>query len=57
LLSPAAGEKPICRARVIKPGRQVSVVAADVFCVGDGVEKPYGNGARLDRDVQRGRCR
>jgi uncharacterized protein (TIGR00369 family) len=39
LLSPAAGEKLICRARVIKPGRQVSVVAADVFCVGDGVEK------------------
>src|SRR6478609_6579307 len=39
LLSPAAGEKLICRARVIKPGRQVSVVAADVFCVTDGVEK------------------
>jgi acyl-coenzyme A thioesterase PaaI-like protein len=29
----------ICRARVIKPGRQVAVVAADVFCVIDGVEK------------------
>ncbi|MGX4772318.1 PaaI family thioesterase [Bradyrhizobium guangdongense] len=39
LLSPAVGEKLICRARVIKPGRQVSVVAADVFCVNDGVEK------------------
>ncbi|MBR0827954.1 PaaI family thioesterase [Bradyrhizobium manausense] len=39
LLSPAVGEKLICRARVIKPGRQVSVVAADVFCVTDGVEK------------------
>lgn len=39
LLSPAVGEKLICRARVIKPGRQVSVVAADVFCVSDGVEK------------------
>jgi hypothetical protein len=24
---------------VIKSGRQVSVVAADVFCVSDGVEK------------------
>jgi hypothetical protein len=24
---------------VIKPGRQVAVVAADVFCVIDGVEK------------------
>jgi uncharacterized protein (TIGR00369 family) len=39
LLSPAAGERLICRARVIKPGRQVAVVAADVFCVIDGVEK------------------
>jgi uncharacterized protein (TIGR00369 family) len=39
LLSPATGERLICRARVIKPGRQVAVVAADVFCVIEGVEK------------------
>jgi acyl-coenzyme A thioesterase PaaI-like protein len=39
LLSPAAGERLICRARVIKPGRQVAVVAADVFCVTAGIEK------------------
>jgi uncharacterized protein (TIGR00369 family) len=39
LLSPATGERLICRARVIKPGRQVAVVAADVFSVTDGVEK------------------
>jgi uncharacterized protein (TIGR00369 family) len=39
LLSPATGERLICRARVIKPGRQVAVVAADVFCVTDGMEK------------------
>jgi uncharacterized protein (TIGR00369 family) len=39
LLSPATGERLICRARVIKPGRQVAVVAADVFCVIDGKEK------------------
>jgi uncharacterized protein (TIGR00369 family) len=39
LLSPASGERLICRARVIKPGRQVAVVAADVFCVIDGAEK------------------
>jgi uncharacterized protein (TIGR00369 family) len=39
LLSPATGERLICRARVIKPGRQVAVVAADVFCVSNGVEK------------------
>src|SRR5262249_55601007 len=39
LLSPATGERMICRARVVKPGRQVAVVAADVFCLTDGVEK------------------
>ncbi len=39
LLSPATGERLICRARVIKPGRQVAVVAADVFCVTGGIEK------------------
>jgi uncharacterized protein (TIGR00369 family) len=39
LLSPASGDRLICRARVIKPGRQVAVVAADVFCVTDGIEK------------------
>ena len=39
LLSPATGERLICRAKVIKPGRQVAVVAADVFCVTDGIEK------------------
>lgn len=39
LLSPASGDRLICRARVIKPGRQVAVVAADVFCIIDGKEK------------------
>jgi uncharacterized protein (TIGR00369 family) len=39
LLSPAVGERLICRARVIKPGRQVAVVAADVFCIINGIEK------------------
>jgi uncharacterized protein (TIGR00369 family) len=39
LLAPASGARLICRARVIKPGRQVAVVAADVFCVIDGKEK------------------
>jgi len=39
LLSPATGERLVCRARVIKPGRQVAVVAADVFCVTGGIEK------------------
>src|ERR1700687_1375440 len=39
LLSPASGERLVCPARVVKPGRQVAVVAADVFCLIDGVEK------------------
>jgi uncharacterized protein (TIGR00369 family) len=39
LLSPASGERLICRARVIKAGRQVAVVAADVFCLTNGIEK------------------
>src|SRR6266852_3403276 len=39
LLSPAVGDRLICRARVIKPGRQVAVVAADVFCLTGGIEK------------------
>ena len=39
LLSPATGERLICRAKVIKPGRQLAVVAADVFRVIDGLEK------------------
>ena len=39
LLSPASGERLISRARVIKPGRQVAVVGADVFCLIDGIEK------------------
>jgi uncharacterized protein (TIGR00369 family) len=39
LLSPASGRRLICRARVIRAGRQVAVVAADVFCVIDGTEK------------------
>ncbi|KQW23266.1 phenylacetic acid degradation protein [Afipia sp. Root123D2] len=38
-LAPALGERLICRAKVVKSGRTVSVVAADVFCVQDGVEK------------------
>jgi len=55
LLSPAAGEKLICRARVIKSGRQVAVVAADVFCLTDGVEKHTATAlasiAMLNEDV------
>ena len=39
LLSPASGGRLICRACVIKPGRQVTVVAADVLCMIDGAEK------------------
>jgi uncharacterized protein (TIGR00369 family) len=38
-MSPAIGEKLICRAKVVKPGNALSVVSADVFIVKDGKEK------------------
>ena len=57
LLSPASGDRLICRARVIKPGRQVAVVGADVFCVIDGIEKHTATAlasiAMLDEKRQR----
>jgi len=39
LLSPAMGDQLVCRARVIKPGNTLVVVAADVFTVIEGQEK------------------
>lgn len=39
LLSPALGERLVCRARVVKPGRMLVVVSADVFSVAGGQEK------------------
>lgn len=39
LIAPATGERLVCRARVIKPGNTMIVVAADVFSVSDGREK------------------
>lgn len=38
-MSPAVGEKLICRAKVVKPGNALSVVSADVFIIKDGKEK------------------
>ncbi len=38
-VSPAVGDRLICRARVLKPGSMLSVVAADVFTLADDVEK------------------
>lgn len=39
LLAPARGDRLICRARVVKAGRLMSVVAADVVCLTeDGTE-------------------
>ena len=37
-LAPARGGTVICRAHVLKPGRTMSVVSADVFSVEDGIE-------------------
>lgn len=39
LLRPAFGERLRAMGRVIKPGRRLIVVQADVFAVADGVEK------------------
>ena len=58
LLAPATGERLLCRARVVKPGRNVSVVAADVFSLANGEEAHTAtalasiailDGARLER--------
>lgn len=38
-LSPALGDKLVCRARVLRPGRTTTVVTADVYAVKDGKEK------------------
>lgn len=39
MLAPAAGERLLARGSVLKPGRTLSIVRADVFGVSDGVEK------------------
>jgi uncharacterized protein (TIGR00369 family) len=39
LLRPATGEKLVARASVQKPGRNISVVGAEVSAVADGAEK------------------
>ncbi|MGR3379195.1 PaaI family thioesterase [Salipiger abyssi] len=38
LLAPAVGETLIARGRVIKPGRRLVIVSADVYAVKDGRE-------------------
>ena len=39
LLAPAAGERFIARAHVVRPGRTISVCHADAFAIQDGAEK------------------
>lgn len=39
LLRAAKGERLVCRAKVLKPGRRFSVVESEVFCLTDDVEK------------------
>jgi len=38
LLRPAQGERLVCRARVLKPGRQLSFVESEVHCIAAGKE-------------------
>jgi uncharacterized protein (TIGR00369 family) len=40
LLSPAAGEGFVARARVVRAGRNVTVCAGDLFALKGGAEKP-----------------
>ena len=39
LLAPAEGQSFVARGRVLKPGRNITVSAADLFCVRGGKEK------------------
>ncbi|HYM34330.1 MAG TPA: PaaI family thioesterase [Steroidobacteraceae bacterium] len=39
LLRAAQGEKLICRAKVLKPGKQFTFTEAEVFCVASGAEQ------------------
>ena len=39
LLAPAVGDRLVCRARVLRPGKTLSVVTADVYSVVNGTEK------------------
>ena len=38
LLRPAKGERLVCRGRVLKPGKQLSFVEAEVHCIADDKE-------------------
>lgn len=38
IMRPGQGERMVAKARVIKPGRNLTVVGADVFAVRDGAE-------------------
>lgn len=39
LIAPSTGDRLICRAEVVKPGRTLTVVEAKVFCRIDGADK------------------
>ena len=39
LLAPAAGERFVARAQVVRPGRTITVCEADAWAIQDGVEK------------------
>jgi len=40
-LNPGRGERLICRARVVKPGRTLSVVTADVYAVAEAGDEVH----------------
>lgn len=46
-LRPAAGQRFLARARVVKPGRQQVFTACELFAIEDGVEKLVATGETL----------
>src|SRR5262245_34194479 len=56
-ISPAIGERLVCRARVIKPGKLLSIVAADVFSRSGTDEKQTAAALATIAVVDAARCR
>ncbi|MBL8758113.1 MAG: PaaI family thioesterase [Phycisphaerae bacterium] len=56
LLAPAAGERFLARGRVVRAGRTLSTVAADVLAFNDGAPKPVATllGTMIRTDARNG---
>jgi uncharacterized protein (TIGR00369 family) len=52
LLAPAVGDRLVARGRLLRPGRTLSVTAADVFCVDEGREELCATALATTRNFQ-----